>query len=271
MRIIYIIISVILMLLNASCRDAQQQKQQQKRVKEKNSDMKTLGLIGGTSWHSTIDYYRYINRMVNDTFGNNTNPPLIIYNLNQHRVFELQKNNDWEGIAEMLTNAGKSLIAGGAEGVLFCANTPHKVFHQVEKKLSVPVIHIADGAAHAVQKDGLQKVGLIGTKYTMEGDFIPGRMQKHFNIEVLVPGKKEVRNRLHRIIHEELTMGIFKDTTKQYVLDRIKSLEKQGAQGIILGCTEFPLIIKQNDLDIPVYNTTYLHALAAVRFILGKE
>ncbi|WP_340077366.1 aspartate/glutamate racemase family protein [Leptobacterium sp. I13] len=234
------------------------------------TDMKTIGLIGGTSWHSTIDYYRYINQMVNDSFGNNTNPPLVMYNLNQQKVFELQKANDWDGIAAMLIGATKQLENAGAESVLFCANTPHKVYDMVVKGSNIPIIHIADKTGVAIKQKQLKKVGLIGTKYTMEGDFIKKRIAENYQVDVIVPNAA-AQSKLHEIIQKELTVGIFKDSTKQYVLSQIKMLQDQGAEGIILGCTEFPLIIKEEDLTIPSFNTTLLHAEAAVDFILSKE
>lgn len=234
------------------------------------SDMKTLGLVGGTSWYSTVDYYRYINKAVNDAYGDNTNPPLIIFNLNQQKIHELQAQNQWNQIAAILIDAVNRLHAGGAQAVLFCANTPYKVYVQVAQNSKIPILHIADATGNAIQKSGLKKIGLIGTKYTMEDGFMADRLKEKYGVETLVPNSAPARKELHRIIQKELGMGIFKPESKKFVLDQIEELKRRGAQGIILGCTEFPLIIKQSDVTVPVFDTTHLHSQMAVDFILGK-
>jgi aspartate racemase len=235
------------------------------------SDMKTVGLIGGTAWYSTVDYYRYINKAVNDAYGNNTNPPLIIYNLNNQRIQELQAKNQWDEIAAILTDAVTRLRAGGAQAVLFCANTQHKVYPQVSRKIDIPILHIGDATGIAIQKSGLKKVGLIGTKFTMEDGFMVAWLKEHYGIETLVPVSAPARQELHRIIHQELDLGVYKPESKKYVLDEIEKLRHRGAEGIVLGCTEFPLVIKQADVAIPVFDTTLLHSQMAVDFILGKR
>lgn len=234
-------------------------------------DMKTLGLVGGTSWYSTVDYYRYINKAVNDAYGNNTNPPLLIYNLNQQRIHELQKKNQWDEIAAILSDAVMRLRAGGAQAVLFCANTQHKVYAQVAQKTDIPILHIADATGIAIRKSGLKKVGLIGTQYTMEDGFIASWLKEHYEIETLVPNSAPARHELHRIIQQELDLGIFKPESKKYVLQQIEELKQRGAQGIVLGCTEIPLIIKPVDVAEPIFDTTLLHSQMAVDFILGKQ
>ena len=230
--------------------------------------MKRLGLIGGTSWHSTIEYYRIINQKTNDHFGNNTNPPLLLFNLNQALVHRLQIENNWEGVAELVVEGGRRLVAAGAEAVMFCANTPHKVFESVEQQIDVPILHIADATAQEIQKQGLDAVGFIGTKFSMNEDFVTGRIAQN-EIRVLVPEKMERRNELHRIIQQELTFGQVKPDSKRYVLDSIELMCAEGAKGIVLGCTEFPLMISTDDLTIPIFKTTEIHALAAVEFVLG--
>jgi aspartate racemase len=233
--------------------------------------MKTVGLIGGTAWYSTVDYYRYINKAVNDAYGDNTNPPLIIYNLNNQRIQELQTKNQWDEIATILADAATRLRTSGAQAVLFCANTQHKVYPQLAHKIDIPILHIGDATGTAIRKAGLKKVGLIGTKFTMEDMFMASWLREHYGIETLVPASAPARIELHRIIHEELDMGVYKPESKKYVLDQIKELRLRGAQGIVLGCTEFPLIIKQADVAIPVFDTTLLHSQMAVDFILGKQ
>jgi len=232
--------------------------------------MKVLGLIGGTSWYSTLDYYRYINKAVNDAYGNSTNPPLILYNMNQQKIHDLQAANDWDGVAAMLTDAAMRLRASGAQGIVFCANTPHKVYGQVAQKIDLPILHIGDATGAAIRQSGLRKVGLIGTLYTMKDGFIADWLKAHYEIESVVPSSPAVQRELNRIIQQELSMGIFKPASKKYVLQQIEELRKRGAQGIILACTEFPLIIKPADVNMPVFDTTLLHSQMAVDFILGK-
>jgi aspartate racemase len=201
------------------------------------SEMKSLGLIGGTSWYSTVDYYRYINEAVNDAYGNSTNPPLILYNMNQERIHELQKSGRWDEIAVLITETAKKLQAGGAQGILFCANTPHKVYAQVARNIDLPILHIGDATGLAIRNRGLKKVGLIGTLYTMEDGFMADWLKEHYGIETLVPSSGPARNELHRIIQEELGRGVFKPESKKYVLQQIEELRKRGARGIVLGCT----------------------------------
>lgn len=232
--------------------------------------MNTLGLIGGTSWHSTLIYYSIINQSVNDHFGNNTNPPLLVYTLNQAEVHRFQKENKWDSIAHMITQGALSLKKGGAESVLFCANTPHKVYSLVQEKLDFPIIHIADATANAIHDKKIKKVCFIGTKYSMEEDFIAKRIEDN-GINVLVPEEKTVINELHRIIIEELTYGKVNETSKRYVLDVLNNLIDKGAEGVILGCTEFPLMIMKEDLNVPIFNTTEIHAKSGVDFILNKN
>ncbi len=234
------------------------------------SEMKTLGLIGGTSWYSTVDYYRYINQAVNDAYGDNTDPPLLIYNMNNQRIHELQSKNQWDEIATLLAEAAARLRAGGAQGILFCSNTSYKVYAEVARKTDLPILHIADATGIAIRKNGLKKVGLIGTRYTMEAGFIGEWLKERYGLETLVPNSSAARQELQRIIQQELQRGIFKAESKKYVLQQIEQLRERGAQGIVLGCTEFPLIIKPQDVSVPVFDTTLLHSQMAVDFILGK-
>ncbi len=234
------------------------------------ADMKTLGLLGGTSWHSTVEYYQYINQAVNELYGNNTNPPLILYNLDQHRINTLQEQNRWSAIAAILSKAGLKLRTAGAQGLIFCANTPHKVYAAVQARVEIPILHIGDATGMAIRKAGLDKVGLIGTIYTMQDGFIAQWLKEHYGVDTIVPASAGVRQEFQRMILTELAMGIFKPESKRYVLAEIERLRERGAQGIVLGCTEFPLIIKQADLPFPVFDTTHLHARMAVDFILGR-
>ena len=264
----YLDIILVLGMISCNQPSANQSKKEVSSARE-NLGMNTLGLIGGTSWHSTIDYYSMINQSVNDNFGNNTNPPLLVYTLNQAEVHRFQKEDKWDSIAHMIVNAGTSLNKAGADAVLFCANTPHKVFDAVQQKLDVPVIHVADATAKQIREKGLKKVFFIGTKYSMEETFITQRIEEN-GIEVLVPKEEEVIDELHRIILEELIYNKIVESSKEYVLKIIENSIDQGAQGVILGCTEFPLMIFPEDLDVPIFNTTEIHSKAAVDFILKK-
>ena len=234
-------------------------------------DMKPVGLVGGLSWHSTVDYYRLINQAVNDRYGNNTNPPLQLWNLNQARIHELQNRDEWDEIAKVIGEAAKVLQKGGAQAIVLCSNTSHKVYPKVAAQVSIPVLHIGDAVGRAVQGKGLKKVGLIGTRFTMEDGFLKDWLRDHYRIETLTPERGEDRSELHRIIQRELGMGIFKPETKAYVLAQIETLRRRGAEGIILGCTELPLIIRPEDVNFPSFDTTALHAEMAVAFILGSK
>ncbi len=230
-------------------------------------NMRKLGLIGGTSWHSTIEYYREINTAVNNHFGDNTNPPLLVYTLNQSKIHRFQTENKWGSIAEEIVSAAQSLIRAGAEKVILCANTPHKVYHLVQRQIKVPILHIGDAIAKAISAKGIRSVCFIGTKFSMTDDFVTGRISS-YNIDVLVPDSNGVIDELHRIIQEELTYGKVIEKSKTYVLHHVDEMVEKGAQGVVLGCTEFPLMIADEDLNIPSFNTTKIHAQAAVDFIL---
>lgn len=230
--------------------------------------MRPVGLVGGLSWHSTVDYYRLINQAVNDRYGNNTNPPLLLWNVNQARIHELQNRNQWDEIARIMSEAAKALQQGGARAILLCSNTSHKVYSKVAAQVDVPVLHIGDATGRAIQRKGLKKVGLIGTRFTMEDGFLKDWLRDRYSIETLIPDRPDDRLELHRIIQHELGMGIFKPGTKAYILAQIDTLRRRGAEGIILGCTEFSLIIHPEDVSFPSFDTTALHAEMAVDFIL---
>lgn len=234
------------------------------------SELKMLGMIGGTAWYSTVDYYRYINEAVNDAYGDNTNPPLLLYNMNNAKTQELQAKGQWDETALLFAQVAARLRAGGAQAILFCANTSHKVYPQVARTLDVPILHIGDATGTAIRTAGMKKIGLVGTKYTMEDSFMVDWLKEHYEIEAVVPSSASSRQELQRIIHEELDRGIFKPESKRYLLEQMDELRRHGAQGIALACTEFPLIVKQRDFTLRVFDTTRLHSQMAVDFILGK-
>lgn len=230
--------------------------------------MRTLGLIGGTSWHSTVEYYQAINQLVNDHFGDNTNPPLILFNLNQSVIHQYQREGNWNKIADLVIAAGKRLQKAEAEAIILCANTPHKIFDLAERQLDIPILHIADATAKAIIKEELKKVCFLGTKFSMVEDFVTGRISKH-GIDIMIPDDPQVIEELHRIIQQELTFGKIVPSSKSFVVDTIQSMMNLGAQGVVLGCTEFPLMIDSKDLSIPIFNTTAIHAKAATNYILN--
>ena len=231
--------------------------------------MRTVGLIGGTSWHSTIEYYKYINQHVNDHFGDNTNPPLLVFTLNQSLVHKLQEDARWDEIAQIMIDAARRLEKAGAEQLMFCANTPHKVYDVVAQQIGTPILHIGDATARAIKSKKLSAVCFLGTKYSMTEDFVTQRISQH-NIDVIVPQSRETLNELHRIIQQELSYGKVLATSKRYVLNVVEELVQLGAQGVVLGCTEFPLMIDETDLNIAIFNTTQIHALAGAHYILDK-
>lgn len=231
--------------------------------------MQRLGLIGGTSWHSTVEYYSHINQAVNDHFGNNTNPPLVLVNVNQADVHQCQREDDWNGVAQIFIEAAQCLQRAGVDAISFCANTPHKVYSQVIESVDVPMIHIADATAVAIQARNLKRVCFMGTQYSMQDDFVTGRIAAH-GIDVCTPIDQSAIVELHRIIQQELTYSNILPQSKQFVLDQLQAMIDTGAQGVILGCTEFPLMIGDDDLTVPVFDTTRIHATAAADFVLGR-
>ena len=229
--------------------------------------MKIIGLIGGTSWVSTLEYYRIINENVKEKLGGMHSAHLILYSVDFDE-FIIQHKDEWDEIAKSFSIIGKKLERSGAECLLICANTLHKIADDVQNSINIPLIHIADVTAKNILADGFKKIGLLGTKYTMEENFYKKRLKEKFNIETIIPDEKE-REIIHNIIIDELTNDVIKQSSKQEYIKVINNLISKGAEGIILGCTEIPLLIKENDVDIPMYNTTKIHAQSAVEFALS--
>ncbi len=228
--------------------------------------MKTIGLIGGTTWESTLEYYRIINEAVKLKLGDLYSAKLLLYSFNFAELLKLQKHSGWESISEKFIEAAETLQTAGAEIILICANTMHKVYDSVKEKIPTPILHITDVTAKEILKTDIRKVGLLGTKYTMEEDFYKDRLQ-NFNIDSIIPDKNE-RELINKIIYNELCKGIFSIKSKKVFIEIINNLHNRGADGIILGCTEIPLLIKAQDVKIPVFNTTLIHAAAAVNYAL---
>ncbi|MGZ3752453.1 MAG: aspartate/glutamate racemase family protein [Mucilaginibacter sp.] len=229
--------------------------------------MKILGLIGGISWVSTLDYYRAINLGINERLGDLNFAECMIYSFNYQDIKRNNDAEDWDKTLQMLTKATLGMKAAGAEAIVLCANTMHMIAERLEQNAGLPVIHIASATAEAISKAGLSKVGLLGTKFTMERPFFRDKLTER-NIDLLIPGDSE-RDHMHYTIFEELGRNILKPETKQFYIDEINKLVERGAEGIILGCTEIPLLIGQHDVDIPLFDTTLIHSKAAVEFTLG--
>ncbi len=225
--------------------------------------MKTAGLIGGMSWESTASYYRIMNEEVHNRLGGLNSAKLIMYSVNFAEFDAFMAKGDWDSAASTLIDAAKRLETGGADFVMICTNTMHKVAPEVQAAVCIPLIHIADATAAAIRTAGVKKVGLLGTTFTMEDDFMTGRLKTLHGIEALVPDKPE-RDELHRIIFSELCQGIVKPDSKTALLSMIKDLEDKGAEGIILGCTELPMLVTQDDIKTQLFDTTRIHAVKAV-------
>lgn len=230
--------------------------------------MRTLGLIGGMTWHSTVDYYRLINQGVQERLGGHSSASMVMVSVDFAPVQALQDRGDWTGLGRLMVEAGRTLEKAGAEAVVICANTMHQLAPDIEKAVRLPILHIADAAGAAVKAKGLTSVGLLGTRFTMEMDFYRARLEKAHGLEVLVPEAPE-REIVHQVIYDELGRGVVRDESRRAYVEIIEGLVKRGAQGVILGCTEIPLLIKDKDSPVPVFDTTALHAAAAVDFALG--
>ena len=225
--------------------------------------MKTIGLLGGMSWESTELYYRRINEGVRERLGGLHSARVLLHSVDFAEIAKLQAENRWSQAGEVLASAALGLQKSGADMVLICTNLMHKVAPQIEQELDIPLLHIADAAGRAIKAQNLQRIGLLGASYTMEEGFYRERLAEKFGLEVIIPEDEE-REDVHRVIFEELCRGIFTDASKQRYLEIIKSMRTKGAEGVVLGCTEIPLLIKSQDIDLPLFNTAVLHAEAAL-------
>lgn len=228
--------------------------------------MKTIGLIGGITWHSSLDYYRFFNQMVNERLGGDNSAKIILNSVNYGDIKRLTQAGNWAGITDIIGGAAKKAVMAGADCILLGANTMHHIADEVQAMISVPLIHIADATAKAITEQGISTIALLGTKYTMQFEFYKKRLLTH-GIQTLIPDEAGVEY-VNKSIYEELGKGIFLPETRQGFLDIIAKLAGQGAGGAILGCTEIPLLIKQEHSPVPVFDTTFLHAKAALDFVL---
>jgi aspartate racemase len=230
--------------------------------------MKTIGLIGGTGWVSSIEYYQFINREINRRLGGQQAARCILWSFNYGEIDVLiNQKNDLESVYKMVRNAAEKLESCGADCILLCANTLHMYADRLRTEINIPLIHIAEATASEINKGGLSKVAVLGTKFTMEKDFYRSKLAESA-IEMMVPGNED-REFIHNTILGELLKNILKPETKSRFLEIINDLILNGAEGIVLGCTEIPLLIKQEDVAVPVFDTTFIHSTAAVDFALG--
>ncbi len=230
--------------------------------------MKTIGLLGGMSWESTLGYYRAINQGVNKKLGGLHSAKIAMYSVNFAPIEKLQHIDDWEGTAKILCKAAKSIQATGADCLVICTNTMHKVAPEIEAAIQIPLLHIADATAQAVVDDDIKTVGLLGTRFTMEQDFYKGRLENNYNLHVLVPTEED-RKIIHGVIYQELCLGKIEADSKSEYLRIIKSLASQGAEAVILGCTEISMLVNQADTNIRLLDTTAIHAEKAVEYAIN--
>ncbi|MEF7633635.1 aspartate/glutamate racemase family protein [Bacillus thuringiensis] len=230
--------------------------------------MKTIGLIGGMSWESTSEYYRIINEEIKERLGGLHSAKCLINSVDFEEIERCQSSGDWDGAGEILGNAAYSLQKGGADFIIICTNTMHKVVGKIKAKIDIPVLHIADATAKEIKRKNIQKVGLLGTKYTMEQDFYKSRIEEN-NIKVIVPSEKN-RKEINKVIYTELCLGKIVSQSREYYKRVIEELVQKGAQGIILGCTEIGLLIKQENVSVPIFDTTHIHAIEAVKVALDR-
>jgi len=230
--------------------------------------VRTLGLIGGMTWHSTVDYYRLINQGVHARLGGSHSAELLLLSIDFEPVEEMQGRGDWAGMGKLMAEWAVRLEKAGAEGLVICTNTMHRLAVDVVRAVSIPLIHIADATAAEAKKRGLKTLGLLGTRYTMELDFYRGRLEKEHGLKVLIP-EEPGRTAVHDIIYRELAFGDVREESRRAYVAIIEDLKRRGAEGVVLGCTEIPLLVKEKDSPIPVFDTTALHAAAAVDFALG--
>lgn len=230
--------------------------------------MKKIGLIGGMSWESSLEYYRIINETVKQKLGGLHSAECVMYSVDFDEIEKLQHQGKWEELTQIMIDCAQRLEKAGANLIIICTNTMHKMAEEVESSITIPLLHIADATAEKIKEKGFKKVGLLGTKFTMEEDFYKGRLIDKHAIEVIIPNSEEMQI-IHDIIFNELCLGEIKETSKEQYKKIIRNLAKKGAEGVILGCTEIPMLIKQEDVDVPLFDTTRIHAEFAVDYAIN--
>lgn len=229
--------------------------------------MKTIGLIGGMSWESTVSYYQLINETIKEKLGGLHSAKILLYSVDFAEIERYQASGDWDKSAEVLSQIAQILEKAGADFIVICTNTMHKVAPQIQENISIPILHIAQATAEVLLENGIQKVGLLGTKYTMTQDFYKEKLFEA-GLDVVIPDQAGVEE-VNRIIYDELCLGQIKESSKQNYLSIIDDLKKAGAEAVILGCTEIGLLVKQEDTDVPLFDTTVIHAQKAAEFAVG--
>jgi len=229
--------------------------------------MKTIGLIGGMSWESSLEYYRIINETVKEKLGGFHSAKSVMYSVDFEEVEKLQHQGKWDEATELMIDAAQKIERAGADFIVICTNTMHKMAEKVQNSIKIPLLHIADVTAEKIKAQRLKKVALLGTKFTMEEEFYKGRLLKKHGLEVIIPNEEE-RQIIHDILYDELCLGEIKKLSKDKFKKIIDNLVVRGAEGIILGCTEIPLLINQEDYEIPLFDTTTIHAKSAVEHAL---
>jgi aspartate racemase len=231
--------------------------------------LKKIGIIGGLSVESTFEYYKFIARRYNRIVGGSASPILVIDSLDLQKVTDWFVKDEWDKVLEELVLSANNLIAAKAEVIILATNTPHIVFNELEKKVSKPMISIMDAVAKEIKKQNLKKVGLIGTKFTMQDDYYPKAFEK-YGLKIITPSPEE-QEVIHKIIYKELTFHVLNEASREKYLEIIYRLNEMGAEGVILGCTEIPLLIKQEDCKIPVFDTTTIHALSVLEYAMSEK
>jgi aspartate racemase len=231
--------------------------------------MKTIGLIGGMSWESSLEYYRIINETVKERLGGLHSAKCVLYSVDFAEIEVLQHAGRWDEAAREMVKAAQSLERAGADFVVLCTNTMHKLAGEIEAGVNIPLLHIADATADAVKAAGISRVGLLGTRFTMEQDFYKGRLTEKHGLDVLIPDEAD-RGLVHRVIYDELCLGVIKDASRSAFSEVIQRLADKGARGVILGCTEIESLVRQQDSPLPVFPTTQIHAEATVDWALSN-
>lgn len=229
--------------------------------------MKTIGMIGGMSWESSLHYYQIINETVKEKLGGLHSARCLMFSFDFAEIEQLQREDRWDEATQLMITAAQDVERGGADFVIICTNTMHRMAEEVQAAIHIPLLHIADGTAEKIREQGLTRIGLLGTRFTMEQDFYRGRLTDRFGLDVLIPGPED-REIVHRVVYEELCLGIINPASRQEYIRIMKDLVDRGAEGIILGCTEIGMLITPEDCPVPVFDTTLIHAVAAVEFAL---
>ncbi|AMP16361.1 aspartate/glutamate racemase family protein [Collimonas pratensis] len=230
--------------------------------------MKTIGLIGGMSWESSAEYYRLINQGMKARLGAHNNAKSLMVTVNFQEIEEMQRAGHWDAAGNLLATASRQLEAGGADFIVLCTNTMHKMAAAIDDAVTIPLLHIADATGAAIQRAGIKRVALLGTGFTMEQDFYKGRLKEKFGLDVMIPDEAD-RRRVHTIIYDELCHGRIRESDRKEYQRIIAGFQASGAEGVILGCTEIMLLIKAGDVSLPIFDTTQLHCDAAIEMALN--